>query len=639
MVYNSSDMCGIFGYIGPRQNAAEIIFEGLKTLEYRGYDSWGIALKNQGEILIEKQLGKLPEVIPDSKFLIHNSSLGIGHTRWATHGGVTQENAHPHYDCTKQIAVLHNGIIENYEKLKQELLKKGHTFTSETDSEVIAHLLEENLTSDMNSHNARGGGLGGPPSSARSEQRERGHRMGVKPDRTPSEASPFTTAMQQTFAQLTGLNAIVAINANSEEIVAAKNGSPIIVGIGHDEYFLSSDLAGILPYTKTVVFLKDNELVTLSSTNNLKLFSLLNGSELTPEIETIDWKIENAVKGTYEHFMLKEIHEQPRIIETIAKSYTDQITQLAQVINDAKGTFFIGSGTAFNACLAGTYLFSNIAKKHVNTAPASEFNYLEDFLTSESLIIPLSQSGETIDVIEPLTRAKKKQSKIISLVNVLGSTLYRMGDYKLLLGAGPEKAVASTKAYIAKITILMLLSYAIIDQQKTAKKILINTAKEVDRLLEETSINTMKKLAKLLAKKNHIYIIGRGVSYATALEGALKIKEVSYIPTEGLAGGELKHGTIALIEKGTPCIVIAPDDETHDAILSNAMEIKSRGGYIIGIAAKNSPIFDEWIEVRETHCPLITTIVPLQLLAYFIATTKNLDPDKPRNLAKSVTVK
>lgn len=592
-------MCGIFGYIGPRQNAADIIFEGLKTLEYRGYDSWGIAIKDtQRKIRIEKETGKLSGKTLTKQFATTKTSLGIGHTRWATHGGVTQKNAHPHYDCTKQIAILHNGIVENYQELKDGLIKKGHTFTSETDTEVIAHLLEE--------------------------QRQ---------------TLTFTQAMQQTFKKLHGLNAIVAINTQSEEIIAAKNGSPLIVGIGTDEYFLSSDLAGVLPYTKKVVFLKDNEMVSLPQDPGLTLFSLPDGEKLTPEVETIDWKIEQAVKGTYEHFMLKEIYEQPRIIETIAKSYTDQITTLARVINDAKGTFFIGSGTAFNACLAGTYLFSSIAKKHVNTAPASEFNYLEDFLTHESLIIPLSQSGETIDVIEPLTRAKKKQSKIISLVNVLGSTLYRMGDYKLLLGAGPEKAVASTKAYIAKITILMLLSYAIINQQKTAQNILLKTAKEVDRLLEDKSIKSIKKLAQRLAQKSHIYIIGRGVSYATALEGALKIKEVSYVPTEGLAGGELKHGTIALIEKGTPCIVIAPEDKTHDAILSNAMEIKSRGGYIIGISATNSPIFDEWIEVRETECPLITTIIPLQLLAYFIATTKKLDPDKPRNLAKSVTVK
>ncbi len=337
--------------------------------------------------------------------------------------------------------------------------------------------------------------------------------------------------------------------------------------------------------------------------------------------------------------MLKEIYEQPGVINLISSTYADQIISLSQIIQKARGTFFIGSGTAFHACLAGTYLFSKIAHQHVNTAPASEFNYLEDFLTKKSLIIPLSQSGETIDVIEPLNRVRQIGSQIIAITNVLGSTIYRMGDHKLLLGAGPEKAVASTKAYIAKISVLTMLAYAIIGKTDEARKILINSGKEIARLLEKKSIAKIKSIASLLAQKQHLYIIGRGVSYATALEGALKIKECSYIHTEGLAGGELKHGVIALISKATPCIVIAPLDETYNAIISNAIEIKSRGGHIIGISSKNNPAFDNWIEVRETGSPLITQVIPLQLLAYYIAVKKNLDPDKPRNLAKSVTVK
>lgn len=604
-------MCGIFAYIGKKGNAADIIFEGLKTLEYRGYDSWGVAAlaankeqetKNEEhKIIIEKHIGKIGNSVLSSQSSVH-SSLAIGHTRWATHGGVTVANAHPHLDCTGEIAVIQNGIIENYQEIKAELLKLGHTFKSETDTEIIPHLLEEYI-----------------------------------------KTNTFVESLRLTFNRLKGLNAIVAINTQTEEIVAAKNGSPLIIGIGEEELFLSSDLTGILPHTQNVVFVKDNELVQLRAKAplhvTLSLFSLPDGKQRIPEIETITWKAEQATKGHYEHYMFKEIHEQPLILETIAKTYTNQIDALSTIIRKARGTFFIGSGTAFHACLAGTYLFSHIAHRHVNTAAASEFNYLEDFLTPESLIIPLSQSGETIDVVEPLNRAKQKGSKIMSLVNALGSTIYRMGDYKLLLGAGPEKAVASTKAYTAKIAILTLLAYSLADKLDEGKKLLLDAAKEVTRLLKKDSLEHVKKVAQLLAPKDHIYIIGRGESYATALEGALKIKEVSYIHTEGLAGGELKHGTIALIDKGTPCIVLAPNDETYDAIISNATEIKSRGGIIIGISAKHASIFDEWIEVKDSGSDLINQIIPLQLLAYYLALIKNLDPDKPRNLAKSVTVK
>lgn len=589
-------MCGIFGYIGKKDNAAEIIFNGLKTLEYRGYDSWGISTQNKQGISLKKQIGKLPDKLPKSYILHLKSNIGIGHTRWATHGGVTSANAHPHLDCSRQISVLHNGIIENYQELKKELLTKNHVFVSDTDTEVLAHLLEEY-----------------------------------------SKKSNLLNAMKLTFKRLRGLNAVVAIQADNEEIIAAKNGSPLIAGLCNNEFFLASDVTGILPYTKKVIFLKDNELISLNKHYNL--YSLTTGKEIKPKIETIHWNVQSASKGSYRHFMLKEIYEQPQIIHTLADTYTEQIKKLSRVIKKAQGTFFIGCGTAYHACIAGTYLFSKIARLHVNTAPASEFNYLEDFLTEKSLIIPLSQSGETIDVIEPLNHAKQKGSKIMAVTNVLGSTIYRTGDYKLLLGAGPEKAVASTKAYIAKISVLTMLAFALASQIGKGKKILHASRKECQRLLGTKSTSLIKNIAALLAQKEHIYIIGRGVSSATALEGALKIKEVSYIHTEGLAGGELKHGTIALISQGSPCIVIAPLDETYDAVISNAIEIKSRGGYIIGISSKNHPVFDQYIEVRETGSPLITHIIPLQLLAYYIAVKKHLDPDKPRNLAKSVTVK
>lgn len=587
-------MCGIFGYIGQKKNAGESILQGLRTLEYRGYDSWGIAVKADGKIEIEKRIGKIGK----ATISLPSSSIGIGHTRWATHGGVTVENAHPHRDCTGRIALLHNGIIENYELIKEELVKKDHTFLSETDTEVAVHLIEENLKSGIS----------------------------------------FPDAVSQAFNRFSGLNAIVVLSSDSEQIVAAKNGSPLVVGKSEDGFFLASDISGIVLHTKEILFMKDNEMVVLDS--KISLLSTKDGTPLPIEFEHIDWEFEEADQGEFPHFMIKEIVEQPKVIRNIAETYADQIDDLAEVIQDAKGTFFIGAGTAYHASLAGVYLFSKIAKEHINTAMASEFNYLEDFLTNESLVIALSQSGETIDIVEPLTRAKQKGSKIFAIVNSLGSTIYRMADKKLLLGAGPEKAVASTKAYIAKLSVLLMLSYAMVRKTAAAQKLLLSAATEIERLLTDHSMEQIRVLADILSEKHHMFTVGRGVSYATALEAALKIKEVSYIHTEGLAGGELKHGTIALIEKGTPCIVFAPQDETYEAILSNAMEIKARGGLIIGISSKKADVFDHWIEVKDVgEGSSLAQIVPAQLLGYYLAVKKGFDPDKPRNLAKSVTVK
>lgn len=586
-------MCGIFGYVGSEQYAANVVLDGLKLLEYRGYDSWGIAVKKGKKITLEKHVGKIGQ----ASTILPASTLGIGHTRWATHGGVVVKNAHPHSDCTKELAVVHNGIVENYQEIKADLLKKGHIFASDTDTEVIPHLIEENL-----------------------------------------KTQGFASSVRDAFNRLNGLNALVVAYAPSKEIIAAKTGSPLVVGKTQDGIFIASDASGITKYTQDVLFLKDGEMVILG--DSVQLVSLANGKKITPKFEHVSWKIEDVTQGTFAHYMLKEMYDQPTVIRNIAENYISEMKELADVVNRAKGTFFIAAGTAYNACLAGVYLFSKIAKKHVNTAMASEFNYLEDFLTNKSLVIALSQSGETIDVIEPLSTAKKKKSKVASITNALGSTIYRMSDYKLLLGAGPEKAVASTKAYIAKLSILLFLSYALTKQVSTCKKLLLAAADEGERLMEDKQIAVYKKLATQLKKAEHIYIVGRGVSYPTAMEAALKIKEVSYIHTEGLAGGELKHGPIALVAKGTPVLVFAPDDETHDAMISNATEMKARGAYIIGISSSHDTIFDEWIEVKDIgEATVIAQIIPAQFLAYFLAVEKGLDPDKPRNLAKSVTVK
>ncbi len=588
-------MCGIFGYVGKKTDTPNMILDGLKLLEYRGYDSWGIAVKSGDKIQVEKHVGK----IGDAKVNLPESEIGIGHTRWATHGGVTQENSHPHLDCTENIAVVHNGIIENYKEIKDDLLKKGHEFHSETDTEIFPHLIEDFIKSeDLN----------------------------------------FTDAFRIAFNSIRGLNAIVAINTKTNEIAAAKTGSPLVVGVGEDAFYISSDPNGVAVHTEKALFIKDHEMVIIGK--SLQLFSLPDGLSVTPELETLEKALKEEGMGKYAHYMIKEINEQPEVLENIAKNYSGQIEKLGKNIKNAYGTYFIGAGTAFFACLGGTYLFSKIAKVHVNTAPASEFNYLEDFLTDRSLIIALSQSGETIDVVEPLQRAKKKGSKIIAVTNVKGSTIYRMSDEQMLLGAGPEKAVASTKVYLAKLSILLMLAYAMKGEVEKGKELVEKAAKETRRILSEESLENIKKIASFLNTKEHIFIIGRGTSYPSALEMALKIREVSYIHAEGLPGGELKHGAIALISKGTPVVVFAPNDETYGAIISNAMEIKARGGVMIGISHKNNEVFDYFIEVKDSQeGSYISQILPAQLISYFLALFKNYDPDKPRNLAKSVTVK
>jgi glucosamine--fructose-6-phosphate aminotransferase (isomerizing) len=586
-------MCGIYGFVSEKNHSAGEILEGLKLLEYRGYDSWGVAVKSGKQIFVDKNIGK----IGNAKLKPRESNIGIGHTRWATHGEVTVENAHPHLDCNQNIAVVHNGIIENYQELKQELTKKGHKFVSETDTEVFAHLVEEFLKN-----------------------------------------AGFATAVRLAFNSVRGLNAVVVMSSESSEIVAAKTGSPLIVGIGNNEFFISSDASGISGHATKALFLKDNEMVVLGK--KLQLFSLPKGAKLTPQVEEVELKETDKGKGAYSHFMLKEIMEQPAILQNIADNYQDIIQDLSGKIKKAYGTYFVGAGTAFYACLAGTYLFSKIAKVHVNTMQASEFNYLEDFLTPKSLVIGLSQSGETIDVIEPLQMAKQKKVKIVAITNAKGSTIYRMADEKILLNAGTEKAVASTKAYLAKLAILLLLAFAMKGQIKKAQNLLQQVAEEIAKIFSPQYLKTIQALVEVIKAKEHIFIIGRGLSYPSALEAALKIREVSYIHAEGIAGGELKHGPIALIEKGTPCIVFAPSDETYAAIMSNAMEIKARGGVIIGVSNKNSEVFDYFLEVKDLQEAIILAqIVPLQLLAYYIAVSKGFDPDKPRNLAKSVTVR
>lgn len=587
-------MCGIFGYIGKKENAAQTILEGLKLLEYRGYDSWGIVVKKDKKLIVDKRVGKIGQ----AQVKLPKSTIGVGHTRWATHGGVTVANAHPHLDCKHELAVVHNGIVENFSEIKKELVKKGHIFISETDTEVIPHLIEENLKKEG-----------------------------------------FASSVRDAFNRLKGLNAIVVVYSPSKEIVVAKTGSPLVIGQNNDGFFVASDASGILKHTKKAIFLEDNQMAILG--DKLKLIRLPKGEEMKPFFHTLTWKFEEVNKGKFKHFLLKEITEQPRVIENIALNQTEETNKLASLIKKAYGTFMLGCGSASYAALSGTYLFSRIAKKHVNFSIGSEFKYIEDYLTKESLVIPISQSGETIDVVEPVENAKKKGAKIAAVVNVLGSTLYRLADYRVMLSAGPEKAVVGTKSFTAMVAVLLLTAYALTEKQEIGKKILMEAAENIRSILHNSYTKKIKKVAKELKNKEHIYLIGRGLSYATALEATLKIKETSYIHSEGFAGGELKHGVIALIEKGTPCIVMTPNDETYNDVISNATEIKARGGFIIGIGPENNEIFDRFLQTADVKdATIIPQVVISQLLAYNLALIRGIkDPDKPRNLAKSVTVK
>jgi len=590
-------MCGIFAYLGRDNNAASIILEGLKRLEYRGYDSWGVAVKHPltEKFVIWKRVGKIGNA---SVTTLPKATIGIGHTRWATHGGVTVRNTHPHLDCSGNLALVHNGIIENYGTLKQQLLRKGHRFMSETDSEVAVHLIEE-----------------------------------------LEKTLSFKPAVSQAFHKLSGLNAIIVLNAKQETCVAIRSGSPLVVGFGSEQNYLASDAVALLPHTRKVYFLREKELVTVRE-NLIEVGEGRTGKKhhITPQ--WITWKTNEAEKGNYPHFMIKEIEEQPNTIQKIATTNLSQANRIADMIRKSSGTTLVGCGSAAYACIAGSYFFSKIAKLHVNWVLGSEFGAQLKLLTNKSLVIALSQSGETMDTLEVVRKAKENKAKVACIVNVVGSTLYRFADEKLLINAGPEKAVASTKAFTGKLANLLLTAYILVGKSKQGIKHLMRTAHICRTIINPQTRKKLKKIAQQLRKHKHIYVIGRGISYPAALEIALKIKEISYIHAEGFAAGELKHGVIALIDRGTPCIVILPKDETYAATLAGAMEVKARGGYIIGISGHNHEIFDRFIKVEDIkEASIIPNVVIGQLLAYELAVSLGYDPDMPRNLAKSVTVK
>jgi glucosamine--fructose-6-phosphate aminotransferase (isomerizing) len=591
-------MCGIIGYCG-RKPAVPIVLDALKRLEYRGYDSAGIATLYDGQILIKKDAGKLEEVIQKQDLASLPGTVAIGHTRWATHGGVTQSNAHPHSDCRDRVAVVHNGIVENSNQLRQGLIKAGHKFTSETDTEVIPHLLEDELKSGCS----------------------------------------LEQAVLNIAPKLEGSYAFLAVSLDDPgKIIGTRRDNPLIVGVGNSDCYVSSDALAFSEYTSQVMSLEDNDVVALSP-EGIQFFDA-RGNKLGKQAKKLDHSWAESGKEGYQYFMLKEIMEQAKVLGQIVRQDEKTFTKVALNILRARQVIITACGTSRYAALVGRYLFSRVGKKFCDVVMASEFSYFADSVDKSTIVIAVSQSGETADIIEGVKAAKDAGAQVVAIVNRPNSILAGMSDEVIYLNCGSEIAVAATKSFLSQLAIFYLLAFAMVGSFGEAVIRLASLNGEITRVLDWNK-NELIKLGQDLKDKNDFYYIARGINFAIASEGALKLKEISYIHAEGMPAGELKHGTLALIEPGTPVVVICPADYTLSETLSNAMEAKSRGAYIIGVSDRESDIFDSWIrlpEVDELLYPMVA-VVPLQLLAYYIAVNRGCDPDKPRNLAKSVTVK
>jgi glucosamine--fructose-6-phosphate aminotransferase (isomerizing) len=591
-------MCGIIGYCGQKP-AVPIALEALKCLEYRGYDSAGIASLYDGKLLIRKDAGKIDEVIQKQNLAGLPGIVAIGHTRWATHGGVTQFNAHPHSDCGGRVAVVHNGIIENNQQLRQELTKLGHKFSSETDTEIIPHLLEDEL------------------------------KNGCSLEQAVLNITP----------RLEGSYAFLVISADDPgKIIGTRKNIPLIVGINAPDYYVSSDALAFSQYTNQVMNLEDNEVVMLTQ-EGIEFFDA-QGNKLVKQVRKLDHSWAESNKVGYQYFMLKEIMEQAQVLSQIVRQDEKRFTNIALDILRARQVIITACGTSRYAALVGRYLFSRVGKKFCDVVMASEFGYFADSVDKSTVVIAVSQSGETADVVEGVKAARDAGAQVISIVNRPNSILADMSQQVIYLNCGSEIAVAATKSFLSQLAIFYLLSFSMVNSFDEAAAKLTNLSSEITRVLDWNK-NELIKLSQKLKDKNAFYYIARGINFAIASEGALKLKEISYIHAEGMPAGELKHGTLALIEPGTPVVVICPADYTFLETLSNAMETKSRGAYIIGVSDKESDIYDSWVkipEVDELLYPMVA-VVPLQLLAYYLAIKRGCDPDKPRNLAKSVTVK
>ncbi|MGP3667397.1 MAG: glutamine--fructose-6-phosphate transaminase (isomerizing) [Candidatus Bathyarchaeota archaeon] len=605
-------MCGIFGGILKTGNVAPLLHKSLKMLEYRGYDSAGEATIHNGKVYVKKDAGKIDEIHKALNLDELPGRIGIAHTRWATHGAPLKINAHPHLDCKEQIAVVHNGIIENFEEIKRELEAKGHIFISKTDTEVIPHLIEENIKNGLN----------------------------------------FPKAFREAVKRLEGSYAIAAIcSFEPDLLIVARKESPLIIGLSEDGYFCASDIPALLPLTRSILEVYDGEMAILSF-KNLILEKIGDGSLVTRRTKTITWTLENAIKGGYPHFMLKEIHEQQESLREALRVQQKYVDLLTTFLGKAKDIFLLASGTSYHACVAGSYIFSKLAKTSTCPVIASEFiEQFGDCVNIDTTILAVSQSGETADVLRAIDHARFKAATILGLTNVIGSTLTRISRAYLCQNSGPEIGVAATKTFTAQLAVLTILALNLakvkgkISQEDfdNIKGKLYEMPKLVGKIIDEQEEN-VKKIASKLKNKNLFVFLARGVNVATALEGKLKLLEVSYIPCIAYPAGESKHGPISLIEPGIPVVCICPKGETYKLMVNNIVEMKSRGATVIGVVEEDDEVLknlDSYIEIPKGIPEVLTPIpyiVPLQLFAYYMAVEKNLDPDKPRNLAKSVTV-
>ena len=582
-----------------------MVNRSLCELEYRGYDSWGIAAEQNGSMFSTKAVGKI-SLAPKQELEGVSGKMAIGHSRWATHGGVTETNAHPHFNQSRTIAVIHNGIVENHEEIRNFLRGKLGTavvdkiFLSETDTEVIPHLIDYFIT---------------------------------------HENKTFEAAFVEAGRMLEGRYAVVVMKLGEPYLLAMRDGSPLVVGKGTHEFFLASDVPAFIDYTRTVLYPGDQEYLKVAH-DAIMIRDLKTGKKSDHEWTQITWDKASATKEGYPHYMLKEIMEQPLSLDKAIHQEDAKLEEFARLMKESEHLFFIGCGTAAKMAKLGELYAARIAGKLANAYVGSEFASYGQFLNKKSTIFAVSQSGETADVLEGLRIAHKEGARILSLLNVVGSSIDRMSQKSLFLNAGPEIAVASTKAATAQIAVLILIAHALGKKLADGKHLMRGAVRDIKAWLTPDLSHEIKQIAMKLVKHDDIYIIGRGLNAPLAQEAAIKIQEVTYIHAEGFPGGELKHGPIALIEQRTPIIALIPNDETKRDMESNTMELRSRGAYVIGIAPENSKLFDEWIEVPDLGVASpIASIIPIQLLAYHLAVLRGNDPDKPRNLAKSVTVK
>jgi glucosamine--fructose-6-phosphate aminotransferase (isomerizing) len=610
-------MCGIFGCITNNGNAAPIIHASLKRLEYRGYDSVGIATINNGTVIIKKDQGKIDEVHKLLNLDDILGNVGIGHTRWATHGAPLKVNAHPHSDCTGQIAAVHNGIIENYTELRAELENNGHTFVSKTDTEVIPHLIEEAFK------------------------------------KNPTWT--LTEAVVDTIKKLSGSYALAVISSREpDKIICARNESPLVLGVGEGATYCASDLTAFLPMTNKAVFVNDGELVILTPTS-YEIRNLKDGTPVTREPKIIDWSPEMAVKQGYPHFMIKEIHEQPATLRNTLRAQEHYLDLLSTFLDRATEVFLVACGTSYHACLAASYMFSKLAFLPTYPVYASEFvEQHGKSVNIDSTLLAVSQSGETADTIAAVTCSQQRAATILSLTNTVGSTLTRISRVYIGQQSGPEIGVAATKTFTSQLSVLAQLALKLSTKRgKVSQDEMDTLAEQLDMLpaTVETIIATQEEKVKALAKKYRdakiFFFLGRGINTATAYEGRLKLMEIAYVPAIAFPAGESKHGPISLIEPGFPVVFICPHDgQTHKTLIGNIQEMKARGASIISVIEEGDQevkaLSDDYIEVPKGIPEVLSPIpfvIPLQLLAYYMAVEKGINPDTPRNLAKSVTVK